>query len=470
MKPGTTSRLLLALLSMMAGSTAFAERPNVLFIMVDDLNDYVSLLQDYPGIRTPNLDRFSKSAMVFTRGYCAGVACGPSRAAMLSGVPPHLTGSYENGQPALFPPGTVMLTEHFQANGYTTMGAGKIFHGGGGRGWDKYAGARGLGPKPMTPGLPVEWDLPPLFDYGAWTGKDTDFPDVVNRDVIINWLSQEHDKPFFIAYGLYRPHNPWTAPGRFFDMHPLDRLTMPRDPAPDMADLPPAAIRMAHTVDKKYRKEPVRTLLNSHYWKRVVQSYLASISFMDDNLGQVLDALDKSPHVKDTIVFLAADHGFHMGEKEHFAKFGLWEQTTRILYAYRVPGMTPQEGSLCSRTVSLMDVYPTLVDLCGLPRPHLADRMSGRSLRPLLENRKAQWDRPVLSTYGFKNHAVRDERWRYIRYENGDEELYDHEKDFHEWNNLAMNSKYETIKAQLARYLPKVNVPAREKPKQKKNK
>lgn len=453
--------LLVILVTLKALVSAQAdEKPNVLFLMVDDLNDYISVLKDYPGVKTPNLDKFSKSAMFFTQAYCNGVACLPSRSSLLSGMAPNQIGCYENKQPAKFPKEVSFLPSQFQANGYATYGTGKIFHRGTDNNdqWEHYAGKYSLGPKPHKRNIPTEFGLPGLFDYGVWKGSDDDFPDTINADIVIDWLNQEHDKPFFIAYGIHRPHNPWTAPKRFFDMYPLESLVIPEVPADDMDDLPPSAVLMAHTVNKVYSKDGVREFMRSEHYKKTVQAYLACISFMDYNLGRVLDALDESPFAENTIISLVADHGFHMGEKEHFAKFGIWEQTTHILYAWRVPGLTPENGSVCERTVSLADLYPTYIDLCRLTPPPQQKLMHGKSIRSLLGNPQASWNRPVVSTYGFNNHSVRDERWRYSRYDNGDEELYDHAKDPKEWTNLANVPEFAPVKARLAEWLPSTNV------------
>lgn len=329
------------------------ERPNVLFIVIDDLNDYISLLQNYPGIKTPNLDKFSKSAMSFSHGYSNGVACRPSRNSLLSGIPPHLTGSYKNNQRAKFPQNVSMLAKQFQLNGYSTFGAGKIYDDREGiTGQWNYEGKKHYGPMPHKRNINKQFGLPNMFDYGIWKKKEIAFADSANAHSIIKWLNQNHQKPFFIAYGMIRPHNPWTAPKRFFDMYPIESLVMPEVRANDMDDLPPAAVKMAHNFLGLNKTDVINFMRSPHY-KKTVQAYLASISFMDYNLGRVLNALDKSLYKKNTIVSLVADHGYHMGEKEHFGKYGLWEQTTHIAYAWRVPGLTPEKGSVCERTVSL---------------------------------------------------------------------------------------------------------------------
>jgi arylsulfatase A-like enzyme len=251
-----------------------------------------------------------------------------------------------------------------------------------------------------------------------------------------------------MVYGIFKPHNPWTAPKRFFDMHPMESLVMPIVPEDDLDDIP--------AIGKEYAANPVNfhELKAAGQWKPIVQSYLACISFMDYCLGRVLDALEKSPHRDNTIVCLVADHGFHMGEKEHFTKYALWEKTTHTLYMWRVPGMT-KPGSICEGTVNLLDLYPTFNELCGLPA--VPQKFDGKSIVPLLKNPQADWNRPSVTTYLQNDHAVRDDRWRYIRYHDGSEELYDHSKDPNEWTNLAGIPEFTPIKAKLVKWIPTTN-------------
>ena len=235
---------------------------------------------------------------------------------------------------------------------------------------------------------------------------------------------------------------------RFFDLYPLDEIAMPPVLENDWDDLPEQA--------KDRAKNPVNfdALKKAGHWRPLVRAYLASISFMDDTLGKILDALDHGPNRDNTIVCVWADHGFHMGEKKHFAKYALWELTTHTALWFRVPGMT-QAGARCARTVNLLDLYPTLVDLCGLAAPKTP--LDGVTLRPLLEDPSAAWDRPSVTTHRQNSHAVRDERWRYIRYSDGTEELYDHVNDVNEWHNLAAKPELESVKESLAQWLPKIN-------------
>jgi len=441
------------------GVAGESRKPNVLFIAIDDLNDYLRLLRGYPGLKTPNIDRFARTAMTFTRAYCAAPICNPSRTAILTGIAPSHSGVYENGDawrrstPAMR---AVTLPEHFKTHGYTTMWSGKIFHTRPGprRMEAMFDDARnkdgGYLPNPKVKVIPESIKRPKLFNYEAWTGPDDDFADVRNADVTVERLGQRHDKPFFLAHGIYRPHNPWTAPKRFFDMYPLDEIRMPPVLENDWDDLgPQARERAAYPVLFDQIKR-------TGHWRPLVRAYLACISFMDETLGKILDALDRGPNKDDTIVCIWADHGFHMGEKKHFAKYALWELTTHTALWFRVPGMT-EAGTRCGRTVNLLDLYPTLVDLCGLG--DLDGQLDGVSLRPLLENPNARWDRPSVTTHRQGCHAVRDERWRYIRYVDGTEELYDHETDANEWHNLALEPEYADVIKHLSRWLPTSNVP-----------
>ncbi|MGE4489235.1 MAG: sulfatase [Kiritimatiellales bacterium] len=455
---------LLAEMSVVAGAVLCAlpaEKPNVLFVVIDDLNDYVSLLQDYPGIQTPNLDRFARSAMTFTHAYCAAPICNPSRTAFLSGIAPYRSGVYGNddqlrkSKPVM---ASRLLPEQFRDNGYYTLWCGKLFHTEAPEPrmnamWNDAEGGKGkYAPKAKVD--PIPDSIPHskfFFNYEAWTGPDTDFSDVVDMRITRKRLGKTYDQPFFMVYGIYRPHNPWTAPRRFFDLYPLDSIQLPDVPEGDLDDIPPVGREYALS-----RPIDFHAIKEAGLWKPVLQSYLACISFMDDCLGQVLDALDRSPHRDNTIVCIVADHGFHMGEKEHFAKYALWEQTTRLLMMWRVPGMTAP-GSRCDAPVNLLDLYPTFNELCS--HGPVPQQLDGSSLVSLLKNPKSPWDRPSVTTFNRNDYAVRDSRWRYIRYHDGSEELYDHTRDPKEWNNLAGSPEYETVKKELARWFPAESAP-----------
>lgn len=434
------------------------KKPNVLFIAVDDLNDYVSLLENHPGIKTPNLDKFARTAINFEQAYTAAPACNPSRIAVLTGKSPINTGifvnqdSFQESEEAV---NSTLLPELFKQNGYRTMWSGKLFHTGGNvsktrpnadrisKMWDDRRGHDGgYGPWPATKNIPDS--ISKWFNYEGLEDSDDKFPDVVNTDLTIKRLQKGYNKPFFMALGLYRPHTPWTAPKRFFDKYPLDEVQLPEVLEDDLEDLPDIA--------KEWADFPVklRDLKKIDQWRSVMRAYLTSISFMDYNLGRVLDALENSPHRDNTIVVLWADHGFHMGEKHHFAKFALWEQTTRVLSMIRVPGMT-EGGESRNQPVNLLDLYPTLIELCDLPDP--SQSLDGISLVPVIEDEHYDKQEPSVTYYKKGSTAIRTDSWRYIRYFDGNEELYNENKDPHEWHNLAGQPEYEDVIESLSEWL-----------------
>ena len=429
-------------------------KPNVLLIAIDDLNDYVGLLQNFPGLKTPNLDRFAKTALNFTRAYCAAPVCNPSRAALLSGVPPYRTGVYDNDnriQDSKVILNATFLPEHFKANGYTTLTRGKIFHTMPDKAryeamWDENGGQGDYGPYPTERNVPTTVRAPLNFNYQPWTGPESDHPDNVTAELTIERLNKNYDKPFFMACGLYKPHNPWTAPRRFFDMYPLENIVLPKVLESDWDDLPPIA--------KKWASNPVdfEALKQSGQWKSVVRSYLACISFMDWNFGRIIDALDKSKYKNNTIICVFADNGFHLGEKNHFAKYALWEQTTHILHLWRVPGIT-KAGKICERPVNLLDIFPTLVELCRLSSPK--QQLEGRSIVELLKNPAITWDHPSITTYLEGNQSLRTEKYRYTLYKDGGEELYDDSADPREWHNLAADPRMKDLILSLRKKISK---------------
>ena len=442
--------ILLATMVPALARAADVRRPNVLFLAIDDLNDWTGSFGGYPGVHTPNLDRLAAQGVVFTRAYCAAPACNPSRAALLTGIRPSTSGIYHNRQPwrpAL--PRAVTLPQHFMAHGYKAYGGGKIYHGAfpDPPSWDAYFKQTS---DPVPPQRPVN-GIPRTahFDWGPLDVPDEAMNDWKVTDWAIDFLGQKHDKPFFLAVGLYRPHLPWYVPRKYFEKYPLDKIVRPKVKDDDLSDVP-AVGRQIAKPNGDHRK-----ILASDNWEKAVQGYLASITFADACVVRLLDALDKSDYGRNTIIVMWGDHGWHLGEKQHWRKFALWEEATRVPLMIVAPGHT-KPGQRCSRTVSLMDVYPTLVELCGLsPKREL----EGTSLVPLLDDPMRTWDRPAVTTHGRNNHAVRSERWRYIRYHDGTEELYDHNRDPMEWTNLADRTEHAAVKKKLAAWLPKTNAP-----------
>lgn len=420
-----------------------------MFIAIDDLNHWVTHLGRNPQARTPNIDRLAAMGVSFTNAYCAVPACEPSRCALMGGRRPWTTGCYLNGDKwkEFQAPGDGLSAQFLKA-GYHVAGAGKIYHSMQyhEEEWSEYMSREGLssnGPGVSKyDGYHVDKVHPDL--------KDDDLIDWHSTDYIIERLAKESDKPFFLACGLYKPHLPFVAPRKYYEGFPLDAIQLPPHIEDDLADIPPAGVKMAGPGKDHAR------FLKSGRWKAAIQSYLATCAYTDMNVGRLLDALEKSPHRDNTVVVLWTDHGWSLGEKEHWRKFALWEEPTRTPFIWVVPGVT-RPGTRCSRTVDLMSIYPTLCDLAGLPAP---DHVEGRSIVPLLKEPAAEWKFPAITTHGRGNHAVRTERHRYIRYANGDEELYDSVADPYEWKNLAAFPESAGIRRQLAAWLPGKEKPA----------
>ena len=455
-------RRLLLLLVILASATAAHGAPkplNVLFIAIDDLNDYPTIMRNYPGIKTPHMEKFAKSALQFTRAYCPGTMCNPSRSAILSGVAPYRSGIYANGQAwtkSKLLTSVKTLPQAFRDSGFHSMGCGKLYHSKPTPAqwqamWDDDEGGSGtFAPNKQPNPIPASIERPKLFNYGVV--DQSEVSDFQLLQFAQMRLGATYDKPFFMAHGIRYPHNPWVVPQRFLDLYPDEGFSFPppgyRDG--DLDDLPPIAHEYAHNPVNR------AALHKAGHWRPLVRHYMASISAADEVFGRVIEALDNSPHKDNTIVVVWADHGFHMGEKEHFAKYALWEQTTSVLFMVRVPGMT-RAGGTCERTVSLQDIYPTLVELCGLKDP--GHKLDGRSLAPLLKNAKTPWPHPALTTHRQNDYALRDERFRYIRYHDGSEEFYDHEKDPFEFTNIAAEASIAAAKKKLAAHLPAESTP-----------
>ena len=446
--------------SPMSESTSEPAPPNVLFLAVDDLNTWLGCMGGHPQAKTPNIDRLAARSVVFQNAHCQAPICGPSRASLMSGYLPSTTGIYgqvrdpdlreaspETGS-------TPFLPEWFGQNGYHTMGVGKLFHRHAPEGAFAESGGRvdGFGPRPPER---LKWDRRGTStDWGAFPETDEEMPDFGTAEWAVERLQREHDKPFFLGAGFLRPHVPWHVPKKWFDMFPPDELEMPPYQPGDQGDVPEIS-RQLHALPMMPTTD---WAIETDQWKDIVQAYLACVAFVDAQVGKVLDALDASPYADNTYVVLWGDHGYHIGEKNRFGKHSVWEEATRTPLMIAGPGIAP---GMTQKPAGLIDLYPTLLDLCGLPANPANE---GHSLRPLLDDPvSADWPYVALTTYGRNNHGVRDERYRYIRYEDGSEELYDHEDDAHEWNNVAADPNYEETKERLAAHLPEVNVPWSEK-------
>ena len=478
--------ILLAFLSVwVVCQSAFAsDRPNVLMIVVDDMNDWVGCLGGHPDVKTPNIDRLAQRGMLFANAHVAAPVCNPSRVATLTGRRPSTTGIYDNSvvwHQVL--PDVMTIPGHFKANGYHVVGGGKVNHHMPGfnrrSDWHDYFDqvfdshyhdrlAHGLDVQNFSwpQGFPLNQlaavkslSKPPQnaseFDWGAFDKSDAEMGDGKMIDWAAKFLANPpSDKPFFLAAGIYRPHLPFYAPQKYFDLYPQDAITLPAVKDDDLDDLPPAGKKMAES-----RRGDYELVMREGRYRELLQAYLANISFGDALVGRLLDALDSSPAANNTIVVLWSDHGWHLGEKQHLHKFTLWERSTRVPFIVAAPSVTKSAGH-CSQAVGLIDLFPTLNELCNLPS---VDGLDGQSLAPQLRDPTLDPERPALTTHEFANHTLRSRDWRYIRYADGGEELYDHRSDPHEWTNLADAPEFAAVKAELANYLPQTDAPSRRK-------
>lgn len=461
------------------------QKPNVLFIAIDDLNDWIGSLKGHPQALTPNIDKLMASSVNFTNAHCSAPVCSASRNSLLTGLHPTTTGWYTN---AKFEDSvedilknTPTLPEHFKNNGYNTMAGGKIFHTGTSdyrsHQWHKtlpeyeitneYLLSKGYGygalgkkdhkyyPFPVDGGDIVQGmggdTRGKSLCWGALERKDIPKGGVMPDEYIADWavtqLMDTHIKPFFMAVGFIRPHVPFTAPKEYFDKFPLDSIIMPKTD-PTMDDIPLYGKAMALGIIPGGDHNAV-TSLSDTLWKELVRANLACINFVDDQVGKVLNALEDSEHKNNTAVILWSDHGQNFGEHKNWRKMSLWEESTRVPMSIKLPGQT--QGVRCEQPVSLLDIYPTLSQLCQLPS---VSSNQGQVLQPLFTNPTLEWSTPVLTTWGYKNHALRDQHWRYIQYRDGQEELYYHIDDPNEHHNLANDHQYQSKLVYFRQFIP----------------
>lgn len=420
-------------------------RPDVLFIAIDDLNDWVGHLGGNPDVRTPNIDSLARMGVSFTNAHSPAVSCNPSRTAVLSGLRPSTTGVYSNRHAGLNQlTGVVSLTQFFKSQGYRVLGGGKIMHKAA-RGDQALQFDEHFAPGPPPGSREGTANGRPGLDWQPLAVDAHAMPAHRLVDWAIDKLNEETEQPLFLAVGIAASHPPWRAPEEYFASYPQAELALPAVPDDDLDDVPARAARLAsvgHHHD---------WIVANGKWREAVQAYLAAISLVDDAIGRLLHGLERSPRAGQTVIVLWSDHGLHLGEKRHWHKTTLWEEATRIPLVFVVPGVT-EPGGRSPRPVDALSIYPTLADVCGLPVP---SNLDGPSLRALLENPLAEWDTPALTTMIRGEHAVRDEHWRYIRYLDGTEELYDHRADPMEWDNLAADPRYREVKQRLARSIPR---------------
>ena len=444
-------------------------RPNVFIICVDDMNDWVGCLNGYPGVRTPQIDRLARSGVLFSDTHCASPLCNPSRTALFTGLGPATSGIYNNDhywRPAL--PGVVTMPEYFKQSGYYVAGAGKVFHHVAGFNppdqWDEfqlqvfddpwyrrtewYPWVKKI---PAPPGHPFNGlkDFPGEFDWGVLPRPEREYGDMAAVEWAEKFLARRLEKPFFAAVGLWHPHIPLFAPKEYFDLYPDKAVRLPEIREDDLDDIPAVGQQLAAV-----RRAEHERIVREGKWREAIHAYLAAISFADAMVGRLVAALDRSPHAADTILVFWSDNGWHLGEKLHWHKSTLWQRSTHVPMILRTPGARAV-GRPRTQPVSLLDLYPTLLELCDLPaKPEL----EGASLAPLLKEPGAT-RRPAVITYLPGNHAVCTRQWRYIRYRDGGEELYDRNADRHEFRNLAGLPQHAELKRELARWLPRTSAP-----------
>jgi arylsulfatase A-like enzyme len=448
----------LSSLSTVANGTVESKgtRPDVLMFVVDDLNDWIKLLDDSAPIRTPSLNRLASQGTLFTRAYCVSAACNPSRVATLTGLRPSTSGVYGNRadwRRAL--PRRLTIMQRFREAGYLVRGAGKVFHHHLDGAFHDSASFDEF--RPMRPQkYPLEkLNRAPEYgsrntDWGSWPPDPTQSIDHDTVEYCVNALRDTPvERPLFLVCGIFKPHSPFFAPATFHQAY--ESLSLPLRREDDWSDLPSGAIQLMK--GKAWFWSGMMTLEEKRpdSYLNFVRSYAACASFADASVGRVLAALEASPRADSTIIVLWSDHGFHLGEKNHIEKFALWEKSNHIPFIVVVPGVT-SPGTRCDVPVDLSCLYPTLLELADLPRD---DRCDGESVVSLLRGGAEDRDRVALMTYQKGNHAVRSERWRYIRYANGSEELYDHQSDPREWRNLASDLTYRSVIERLREWLPK---------------
>ncbi|MCY1719393.1 sulfatase [Prolixibacteraceae bacterium Z1-6] len=439
-------------------------KPNVLFIAIDDLNDWTGFLGGHPQAHTPQMDKLASSSIVFRNAYCSGPACGPSRTSLLYGIQPYKSRSY--GHHDVYNPKNMdvftnlkSLPAVFREHGYYTAGCGKIDHyqvvNNDFEIYFKSPNDR-VFPDPDNPETVIPKGGRPISDFqiGPISAEDElKMHDRQYAEWAAEKLKQKHDRPFFLAVGFEKPHLPWVAPQEYFNKFDLDSIILPDVPEGDLDDTPEMGKIFAHNIFGFFHTDPdehSRITGQPDMWKQLVRAYLASSAHTDAMVGKVVNALMESEYRDNTIIILWSDHGWHLGEKEHWRKMTLWEQGTRTPLIINLPANNKFEA--VSTPVSLLDIYPTLTELCGFEKDQPKD---GHSLVPLIKNPECDWEHPAIMTHGPGNFAVCYKNWRYIQYYDGGEELYNEANDPDDYNNLIGIDTYNSVAKELRQYTPK---------------
>lgn len=439
-------------------------KPNILFIVLDDLNSWIGALGRHPDAKTPNIDALARRGVLFANAYCSAPYCNASRMGMFTGRLPSSLGVYVNEPFWENDDRPQTLMERLRIAGYRTLGAGKVFHGvfdyetalfdrlghapwkeieNRDLAWDDFI-THESEPLPRERPLNKLFDfedpasVPDMYRHFDWgpcdADQEEDLPDIQVLKALEQFLGQPVAQPFFCAAGFYKPHLPWHAPRRFFDLISANPA-LPLVRADDLVDAPPIAREWALTP-------PDHELVTSRgVWKDAVRSYLACVAFADHLVGRLVEALDRSAARDNTAIVLCGDNGFHLGEKLHWRKFALWEEATQVPLIYIPPGGIKHQR--VTAPVSLIDIHDTLLRLTGVA----GAAGDGFDLARTIAGEERQ--KPVISTWGRGNHSLRSKRWRYTLYSDGTEELFDHEIDIHEWTNLASDPLFGGDRAML---------------------
>lgn len=450
-------------------------KPNILFIVADDLNAWIGALGRHPDVKTPHMDALAQRGTLFTHAYCSAPYCNASRMSAFTGCLPATTGVYQNEPFWDLPNRPPTLVENLRGAGYYTFGAGKVFHGifdyrTAGRTKTPHAEWREIENRaflwdnfvtnvaePLPDSRPLNrlfdfsnfGEVPPMYHHFDWGPLPDDragkMPDAVVSKAISGFLGAPVHEPFFCAAGFYKPHLPWHVPARFFDIYDAETVSVPLVKDDDLDDVPP--------IGRSWALSPAdhELVTGRGQWRDAVRGYLASISYCDYLVGEVIAALDAAKLAERTIIVLWGDNGFHLGEKLHWRKFVLWEEATRVPFIIVLPGQK-SENRRVHDPVSLVDLYPTLMGLCDVPVQSATD---GRDLSSALKRNEAFPHGPAIMTWGRGNHSVRTRDWRFTRYSDGGEELYDHNVDPYEWTNLSLVQAYDVVRDQLRQYIPK---------------
>lgn len=444
-----------------AHSAEVSAKPNVVFIAIDDQNDWIGHLGGHPQAKTPHIDQLAARGTTFLNAHCQAPLCNPSRTSVMLSLRPTTTGVY--GLAPWFRTldkwkDRVTLPQHFSQHGYQTIAVGKVYHNVNGTPsqlegeFDKLGSAGGSGPMPAKKLVQMkQLKENPIVDWGVFPHRDEEKGDFKVATWAVEQIrSAPRDQPFFLAAGFRLPHVPCYVTQKWYDLFTDDDTLLPQVDENDRADTP----RFSWYLHWKLPEPRLKSVREGNEWRNLVRSYLACTSFVDAQIGRILAALSDAGLRDNTIVVVWSDHGWHLGEKGITGKNTLWDEATRVPLIFAGPGVSP--GGRCAQPVELLDIYPTLIELCGLqPR----DDLEGISLVPQLQNSSATRERPAITSHNQGNHSVRSERWRYIRYADGSEELYDHQSDPNEWTNLATNAEFATVIAEHRRWLPKVDVP-----------